>query len=151
MAKKIDIHAAELRIGATYPAPYDEPCKTRERRRLGDAAGLDQFGVNLLTLPPGAWSSQRHWHTAEDEFVFVVSGELVLVTNDGEEVMRAGDTAGFKAGDPNGHHLINRSGAPAVVLEIGSRRPGGGCDYPDCDMTIPEGAKGIFHRDGRPY
>ncbi len=151
MTKKIDIATANLRKGSMYPAPYDEPCKERERRQLGDAAGLTQFGVNLLTLPPGVWSSQRHWHGDEDEFVFVVSGEVVLITDDGEEVLHAGDSAGFKAGEPNGHHLINRSAAPATVLEVGTRRPGGAVDYPDCDMTIPEGAKGIFHRDGRPY
>ena len=151
MTGKIDVQTARERKGASYPSPYDEPCRTRERRQLGDAAGLTQFGVNLLRLPPGGWSSQRHWHSNEDEFVFVVSGEVVLVTDDGEEPLKAGDCAGFPAGEPNGHHLINRSDADATVLEVGSRRPGGSVDYPDCDMIIPEGARRIFHRDGTPY
>src|SRR5690348_6647438 len=99
--KKIDISAAKVSIGSGYPAPYDEPCRQRKRLRLGDVAALTQFGVNLLRLPPGVWSSQRHWHTAEDEFVYVLEGEVVLVTDDGEEVLRAGDCAGFKAGDSN--------------------------------------------------
>jgi len=122
------ISAAADRMPAMVESPFDEPCRKRERRRLGDAAGLTQFGVNLLRLPPGAWSSQRHWHTKEDEFVFVLSGEVVLVTDSGEEVLRAGDAAGFKADDPNGHCLRNRSNRDAQVLEIGtpsalSKRP----------------------------
>jgi len=152
MAKKIDVSAAPLIVGSRYPHPYDEPCKTRERRQLGNAAGLTQFGVNLLRLPPGAWSSQRHWHEAEDEFVYVVQGEVVMVTGDGEEVLCAGDCAGFPANDRNGHHLQNRSGEDALVLEVGSRRPGEGeCDYPDVDMTWPKGARFVTHKDGTPY
>ena len=96
--KKIDKTAAPVLNGTRYPEPYDQPCRARSRIRLGDAAGLEQFGVNLCRLPPGAWSSQRHWHTEEDEFVYVVEGELVLVTDEGEETLRAGDCAGFKAG-----------------------------------------------------
>src|SRR3569623_1829705 len=107
MAKKIDIGALPLQLGTFYPPPYDQPCRARERRRLGDAAGLTQFGVNLLRLPPGAWASQRHWHTKEDEFTFVVQGEVVLVTDDGEEILKAGDCAGFPASEQNGHHLQN--------------------------------------------
>src|SRR3979409_1384594 len=118
---KIDIDSAPTRFGAGYPPPYDEPCKARRRWQLGDAAGLTQFGVNLLRLPPGAWSSQRHWHSGEDEFVYIVSGEGMLVTDAGEEVLRAGDCAGFKANDGDGHQLQNRSGQDAIVLEIGSR------------------------------
>ena len=150
MTRKIDIPAAPTRKGSAYPMPYDEPCLERQRWRLGDAAGLTQFGVNVLRLPAGAWSSQRHWHSREDEFIYILEGEVVLVTNAGEEVLKAGDCAGFKAGDEDGHHLQNRSGAEAVVLEVGTRNPGGACDYPDIDMTIPEG-KGLHHRDGRPY
>ena len=113
---------------------------------------MTQFGVNLLRLPPGAWSSQRHWHTAEDEFVYVLSGEVTLVTDSGDEILRAGDCAGFKAGDPNGHCLQNRSQADAVVLEIGSRFPEeDACDYPDIDMIAPAGAPHYAHRDGTPY
>src|SRR5213076_2828238 len=101
MAKRIDVAKLEAIVGTLYPPPFDEPCRPRERTKLGDAAGLSQFGVNLLRLPPGAWSSQRHWHTREDEFVYVLSGEVVLVTNGGEEVLRAGDAAGFPGGDAN--------------------------------------------------
>ncbi|HYE42303.1 MAG TPA: cupin domain-containing protein, partial [Caulobacteraceae bacterium] len=111
---KIDKEAAPVRHGTGYPPPYDAPCKQRQRWRLGNAAGLDQFGVNLLRLPDGQWSSQRHWHTAEDEFVWVLEGEVVLVEDEGETVLKAGDCAGFKAGVRNGHHLVNRSGRDAL-------------------------------------
>ena len=151
--KRIDVDKMAALVGTLYPPPYDEPCRARERRRLGDAAGLTQFGVNLLVLPPGAWSSQRHWHTREDEFVYVLSGEVTLVTDAGEEVLRAGDAAGFKANDPNGHHLQNRSAHEARVLEIGTRVPDDAADYPDIDMVAPAGRKPTpyAHRDGRPY
>ena len=152
MARKIDIPSAPFVTGARYPMPYDAPCAPRQRWRLGDAAGLTQFGVNLLRLPAGAWSSQRHWHSAEDELIYVLEGEVVLVTDDGEELLATGDCAGFKAGDANGHHFQNRSDSEAVMLEIGSRRRGeGAVDYPDIDLVFPEGAKGFQHRDGRPY
>ena len=105
MSKKIDASALTPTIGTLYPPPYDAPCRARQRTRLGDAAGLTQFGVNLLRLPAGAWSSQRHWHTASDEFVYVLNGEVMLVTDAGAELLHAGDAAGFKAGEPNGHCL----------------------------------------------
>src|SRR5579871_3292153 len=117
MPKRIDPKDLPARAGSFYPPPYDEPCRARERKKLGDAAGLTQFGVNLLRLPPGAWSSQRHWHTHGDEFVYIVQGEAVLVTDDGEETLRAGDCAGFKAGDVDGHCLQNRSAAEVIALE----------------------------------
>lgn len=147
---KIDVAAAPPRRGSEYPPPYDRPCRERERRALGDVAGLTQFGVNLLRLPPGAWSSQRHWHSAEDEFLWVVDGEVVLVTDAGEEVLRPGDCAGFKAGVPDGHHLQNRSDRPALVLEVGSRRPDeDSADYPDIDLRwTPDGKT---HKDGTLY
>ena len=149
---KIDIDAAPTRFGTGYPPPFDAPCKNRRRWKLGDAAGLDQFGVNLLRLPPGQWTSQRHWHTAEDEFVWVVEGEVVLVTDEGEEVLRPGDCAAFKAGVANGHHIQNRSDREAVLLEIGTRDPqNDGCDYPDIDMIARPGEDGYRHRDGTPY
>jgi uncharacterized cupin superfamily protein len=153
MAKRIDIAALVPVIGSLYPAPFDLPCRTRERKRLGDAAGLTQFGVNLLRLPPGAWSSQRHWHTGSDEFVYVVAGEVVLVTDDGEAVLRAGDAAGFKAGDANGHSLRNHSASDALVLEIGTRVADDGAFYSDIDMMAPPGRKPAMyaHRDGTPY
>src|SRR5271156_1352358 len=121
--KKIDIDAIPLESGCNYPPPFDAPCLGATWRRLGRGSGLTAFGVNLSRIPPGKWSSQRHWHTHEDEFVMVLEGELTLVTDSGEETLRAGDTAAFKAGDPDGHHLINRSGADAVVLEIGTSDP----------------------------
>jgi uncharacterized cupin superfamily protein len=152
MARKIDVASAPHMKGARYPVPYDEPCAPRERWRLGDAAGLSQFGVNLLRLPAGAWSSQRHWHSAEDEFVYVLEGEVVLVTDAGEETFKAGDCAGFRAGDADGHHFQNRSGREAVLLEIGTRRRGEGfVDYPDIDLVFPVGGRGFQRRDGRPY
>jgi uncharacterized cupin superfamily protein len=149
---KIDIDNAPTGHGTGYPDEFAAPCKPRRRWRLGDAVGLDQFGVNLLRLPAGAWSSQRHWHSAEDEFVWVVEGEVVLVEEDGETVLVAGDCAGFKAGVPNGHRIENRSDREAVLLEVGSRRPADdACDYPDIDMILPKGADRYFHRDGTPY
>ena len=152
MTQKIDLSAATQAVGSGYPTPYDHPCRLRARRRLGDAAGLTQFGVNLMCLPPGAWSSQRHWHTAEDEFVYMLEGELVLVTESGEEMLRAGDCAGFKAGVADGHHLQNRSQQNAVYLEIGSRQPAtDGVTYPDIDLLAPAGATDYTHVDGSPY
>src|SRR5579862_1040622 len=150
MTKRIDVAALPSIVGTTYPPPFDEPCRPRERRRLGDAAGLTQFGVNLLRLAPGSWSSQRHWHTAEDEFLYVVAGEVTLVTDAGAEVLRAGDAAGFKANDHDGHCLQNRSGQDAVVLEIGSRVAGNMAYYNDIDMIAQPGGA-YTHRDGAAY
>ncbi len=153
MPKRIDIAALEPFVGTLYPPPFDGPCRARVRTRLGDAAGLTQFGVNLLQLPPGAWSSQRHWHTGSDEFVYVLSGEVVLVTDAGEEVLHAGDAAGFPANDTNGHCLQNRSPADAQVLEIGTRIADDSATYSDIDMLAPAGGKPAIytHRDGTPY
>ena len=153
MSAKINIAALIPVIGSLYPPPFNEPCLTRERRKLGDAAGLSQFGVNLLHLPPGAWSSQRHWHTLEDEFVFVLSGKVTLVTDAGEEILKPGDCVGFKAGDSNGHCLRNLSDEGATVLEIGSRIDGDGAFYPDIDLVAPgDGKPAIYtHRDGTAY
>lgn len=147
--KKIDKAAATIAKGTRYPAPYDQPCLARSRIHLGDAAGLDQFGVNLCRLPPGAWSSQRHWHTHEDEFIFVVEGEVVLVTDAGEEILKAGDCAGFKAGAPDGHHFQNRSAKDVLILEVGTRRTEDKAYYPDIDLVAS--GPGYFHRDGTPY
>jgi uncharacterized cupin superfamily protein len=148
---KIEVANAPCSAGSDYPEPYDVPCRDRVRRALGDAAGLTQFGVNLLQLPPGAWSGQRHWHTAEDEFVWILEGEVVLVTEGREEILRAGDCAGFKAGEPNGHHLQNRSDRLALILEVGSRRPHEDVvDYSDIDLRYSATA-GDMHKDGTPY
>src|SRR5208283_3618419 len=148
---KLDVTAAAKRVGSSYPAPFDKPAANRIRQALGDAGGLTQFGVNLLQLPPGAWSSQRHWHSAEDEFVYVISGEVVLITDNGEEVMRAGDCAAFPRNAPNGHHLVNKSGATAVCLEIGTRIPDDFVVYPDIDMVFDAKVDCFAHKDGVPY
>lgn len=131
---KIDPARVTVRRGSRYPAPYDEPCRAREALLLSDAAGLTQFGAVLMRLQPGAWSSQRHWHAREDEFVYVLEGELVLVTDAGEEIMRPGDSAGFKAGVRDGHHLQNRTGRVAVFLAVGTRDDADWGEYSDIDM-----------------
>ena len=118
---KIDIAAVPERKGSGYPPPFDAPCAERVRQRLGNAGGLTDFGVNLMRLPPGNWSSQRHWHSHEDELVYVLEGELTLIEDGGETLLRAGDCAAFAKGTGNGHHMINKSGAMAVYLEVGSR------------------------------
>lgn len=152
MSAKIDLKTAPVTTGSRYPAPYDEPCRARFRTRLGDAAGLTQFGVNLLRLPPGTWSSQRHWHSAEDEFVYVLEGEVVLVTNDGEQTLHAGDSAGFKCGVADGHQLQNRSSREVVLLEIGTRRPEEDeVEYPDIDLRVPPGRNGFTRKNGTRY
>jgi uncharacterized cupin superfamily protein len=152
MAKRIELTKLPVITGSGYPAPFDLPCAARARQRLGDAAGLTDFGVNLMRLPPGAWSSQRHWHSAEDEFVFIVDGEVMLVTDAGEELLRSGDCAGFKAGVKDGHHLQNRSGRDAILLEVGSRRVAEDeGEYSDIDMRFLKNDEGYAHRDGTPY
>jgi len=138
----LDPARVEPRIGSSYPRPYDAPCATRERRALGNALGLTQFGVNLLTLPPGAWSSQRHWHLNEDEFVYVLEGEVVLVTDAGEQVLGPGMVAGFPAGKRDGHHLVNRTGKPVRVLEVGTRAQNEYAEYSDIDMKVMSNAPG---------
>jgi uncharacterized cupin superfamily protein len=147
---KIDLASAPVRQGTAYPPPFDAPCLKRYRQRLGDAGGLTDFGINLLTLAPGVWSSQRHWHAKEDEFVYVVSGELVLITDAGEEILRAGDCAAFPKNDGNGHHLVNRSSANAVCLEIGTRSGGDSVVYPDIDLLV-DPSKGYTRKDGTAY
>jgi uncharacterized cupin superfamily protein len=150
MTKKIDIARAPISAGSRYPEPFDGPCRDKARHRLAVAAGLKRIGINLLELNPGAWSSQRHWHSRAEEFVYVLEGEVVLVTEGGEEVLRAGDCAAFLPGDPDGHHLQNRSGTPARILEIGSANmPGDVAHYPDVDLEAS--ASGYRHKDGTPY
>ena len=150
MTKRLDVKNLESITGTLYPPPFDEPCRARKRTRLGDPAGLTQFGVNLLRLPSGAWSSQRHWHTGEDEFVYVLAGEVVLVTDQGEEILSAGEAAGFPANEGNGHCLQNRSAHDVQVLEIGTRVPESMGYYSDIDMMVKPGT-GYTHRDGTPY
>ena len=148
---KIDLRAVPLRKGTGYPAEFNAQCAQRTRRRLGDAGGLVDFGVNLMTLPPGGWSSQRHWHSHEDEFVYVLDGELTLVEDHGETVLVAGECAAFPKGTGNGHHLQNRSATSAVYLEVGSRDPNDLTTCSDIDM-MSSNADGRFTRkDGTPY
>lgn len=148
--KKIDIERAPVSAGSRYPKPFDAPCQNKIRHRLAAAAGLKHIGVNLLELQPGAWSSQRHWHSQAEEFVYVLEGEVTLVTEGGEEILHAGDCAAFLPGDPDGHHLQNRSGAAARVLEIGSAYlPEDETVYPDVDLKAP--SSGYFRKDGTPY
>jgi uncharacterized cupin superfamily protein len=148
---RIDIARAPLRIGTSYPPPHDAPCRARRRVRLGDGGGLTDFGVNLLTLKPGVWSSQRHWHVSEDEFVYVLSGQVVLIDDAGETVLHAGDCAAFPKNDGNGHHLVNRSAGDAVLLEVGTRSGGDTAHYPDIDLLLDPARGGFVHRDGTPY
>jgi uncharacterized cupin superfamily protein len=149
--KKIDLSAVAVGGGSNYPPPFDQPCNGQTSQRLGRSQGLTMFGVNLTVIPPGEWSSQRHWHSHEDEFVWVVEGELTLVTDAGDETMGPGDCAAFKAGDPDGHHLVNKSDRPAKVLEIGNTDPRDRCVYADIDMVVEPGDQGYSHRDGAPY
>ena len=153
MTKKIDAAKMKPLVGTMYPDPYDQPCRARAKAKLGDLAGLTQFGVNLVRLGPGVWSSQRHWHTHEDEFVYVLEGEVVLVSDAGEEILRPGDAAGFKAGVADGHHLQNRSDKDVVLLEVGTRHEDCAAFYPDIDLVAPSHMKPAMytHRDGTPY
>jgi uncharacterized cupin superfamily protein len=152
---KIDLPSAPRASGSSYPAPHDEPCRGREGVRLGLAAGLTQFGVNLVILQPGAWSSQRHWHDIEDEFVWVLDDEVALIEDDGETVLRAGDCAGFKGGVRNGHHLVNRTDRPVRILTVGTRDDADHGEYPDIDMRfLPgrySGGGGFSRKDGTRY
>lgn len=148
----LDPMALPPRKGSGYPQPFAEPAKGREKRALGDPLGLTHFGVNLVKLPPGGFSSQRHWHTHEDEFVFVISGELTLVTDAGEQRLTAGMVAGFPAGNADGHHLVNRGKEPAVYLEVGDRIEADCAHYPDVDLYLEGGANPRFlHKNGEPY
>jgi uncharacterized cupin superfamily protein len=150
---KIDIASVKLEASSGYPQPYRAAVAGRSRQRLGNVVGLDQFGVNLTRLQPGAQSALRHWHAAEDEFVFMVEGTLVLCEDDGETVLKSGDAAGFKAGVANGHCLVNRSSQDAVYLEIGTRAVREQVDYPDVDLRVCKDENGLSytHKSGEPY
>ena len=148
---RIDVANVPERKGSGYPAEFAAACAERVRQRLGDAGGLTDFGVNLMRLPPGNWSSQRHWHSHEDEFVYVLAGEVVLVEDGGETLLRAGDCAAFAKNSGNGHHMINRSQATAIYLEIGSRAPDDVITCSDIDMMSPSSDGRFLHKDGTPY
>jgi uncharacterized cupin superfamily protein len=148
---KIDRDHVTGRKGSGYPPPFAALAGERFKQALGDAGGLTDFGVNLTHLPPGAWSSQRHWHSREDEFVYILAGELVLVTDAGEQTLAANECAAFAKNRPDGHHLINRGTETAVYLEIGSRRQDDVCHYPDVDLHWDGAAAVYTHKDGTPY
>lgn len=139
--------------GSSYPDRFKPAVAGRAKRRLGDALGLKRFGVNLTTIKPGACSALRHWHSLEDEFIYMVSGELVLVTNGGEQVLQTGMCAGFAAGNADGHHLINRSARDAVYLEVGDRDAQDAVTYPDDDLMALASTHGrrFLRKDGTPY
>jgi uncharacterized cupin superfamily protein len=148
---KINLAIVPQIKGVGYPPPFDVPCSDRMRQRIGNAGGLRDFGVNLMRLPPGNWSSQRHWHSHEDEFVYVLEGELTPIEDAGETVLRAGDCAAFPKGSGNGHHMINRSERTAVYLEVGSRQCEDLTTCSDIDL-MSANADGCFvHKDGTPY
>ena len=148
---RIDRAAVPKRIGVGYPEPFASLTAHRSRQRLGIAGGLTDFGVNLTRLPPGEWSSQRHWHSHEDEFVFVLEGELVLIEDGGETTLHTGDTAAFPKGTGDGHHMINRSQSDAVYLEIGSRHPEDVTTCSDVDMMSTNADGRFLHKNGAPY
>jgi uncharacterized cupin superfamily protein len=150
---KIDISRLAARAGTNYPDAFKHVVEGREKTALGDAVGLTQFGVNLTRIRPGAASSLRHWHQNEDEFVYILEGELVLVEDEGETILKPGDCAGFKANVPNGHHLVNKSNGDALYLEIGTRAPSERAHYPDVDLKFERDEKHvkILHKSGQPY
>jgi uncharacterized cupin superfamily protein len=150
---KIDIGKVPVDARSTYPEQFTHVVAGRSRKRLGVAAGLDQFGVNLTTLKPGAASALRHWHDKEDELVYVLEGELLLIEDGGEISLGPGDAAGFKAGATNGHHLLNKSNRDAIYLEIGTRSKRERVEYSDDDLVAVRDETGgrYLHKDGKPY
>lgn len=148
---KLDLDAIPETTKTGYPPPYNQPVAGRHYRRLGGPAGLTDFGVTLCRLVPGAWSSQRHWHTKEDEFAIVVEGEAVLVTDAGETPMRPGDCAAFPKNEGDAHHFINRSDRDCVLLVVGSDYPDDTCTYPDVDMHLPRNDGPFVRKDGSAF
>jgi uncharacterized cupin superfamily protein len=146
-----DVPAA---AGSTYPDQFKAAVAGRAKRRLGDALGLTLFGVNLTTIGPGAQSALRHWHSAQDEFIYLLEGELVLMTDEGEQVLKPGMCAGFPAGKANGHHLVNRTGRDAVYLEVGDRTPNDAVTYPDNNIVAQptgDGSRRFTKKDGSSF
>lgn len=146
---KLDLESIEQTNRTGYPPPFDKQMQGRWYRRLAPAGGLTEFGVSYVTLKPGAWSSQRHWHDAEDEFAVVISGEAVLVEDDGESLLRAGDCAAWPKGSKNGHHLRNESDRDCVFVVVGAGKSAGG-GYSDIDMLFTDDRR-FVHKDGSPY
>jgi uncharacterized cupin superfamily protein len=150
---KVDIAKVPVRSGSFYPAPFQAEHEGRHKQALGDAVGLTQFGVNLSRIEPGTSTALRHWHEQEDEFVYILDGQLVLIENDGETVLRPGDAAGFKAGSGNAHKLVNRTDRDALYLEVGTRAPTERAHYPDVDLLMERDERGrrYVHKNGEPY
>ncbi len=150
---KIDVARVPGVTGSGYPAPFKNVAGSRVRKSLGDAAGLTQFGVRLTRLPKGAGTSQRHWHLSEDEFIYVLEGQVTLITDAGEEILGPGEAAGFPAGVANGHCLVNKNDADAVFLEIGTRAPFDVGEYPDIDLRFMRMGKTEIYTNkaGVPY
>lgn len=151
MAKKLTLDPMTVDVNLTtiYPEEFKAICVGREKRKLGDSVGLKNFGVNLVTLKPGSASSQRHWHSHSDEFVYILQGQVTLVSDVGEEILGPGMAAGFPAGAEDGHQLVNKSETDVLYLEVGDRPPRDDIDYPDIDMLLRDGK--IVHKDGTPY
>ena len=140
--------------GTTYPQPFAELMRGRDKRALGDLFGLKNFGVNITRIAPGGISALRHWHRTQDEFIFVLQGRPTLVTEGGETQLEPGMCAGFRAGDANGHQIANRTAEEVVYLEVGDRSPGDAATYPDDDLRAeigPDGRWRYLHKDGKPY
>lgn len=150
---RINIANVPEQTSTNYPEPYRKVVAGRSRKRLGNAIGLDQFGVNICTLKPGAASSLRHAHECEDELVYILEGEVMMVEDDGETLLRAGDAAGWKANSGVHHHLVNRSGRNAVFLEVGTRAPRERATYTDADLIVVKDENGsrALHKSGEPY
>lgn len=150
----INLENVPKRTTTVYPNEFKPLIAGRIKQALGNAAGLKNFGVNLVTLAPGSCSALRHWHTKQDEFIYVISGEVTLITDAGEQILQPGMMAGFPAGEPDGHHLVNRSHAVVVYLEIGDRSPDDEGNYPDDDLIAKLGSDGNYiflHKDGTAY
>ena len=148
---KVDLESIKQTNRSSYPPPYNEDVAGRWYRRVGKAGGLTEIGISHVVLEPGAWSAQRHWHEGLDEFVVMLDGEAVLVEDDGETVLRAGDCAAFPKDVANGHHLVNRSDRPCTFLAIDNRRGEGDCHYPDADLHYDVGSNRFTHKDSTPY
>ena len=153
--KDMVVDPAELPVesGTPYPAPHDAIVQGRHRSRLSPVLGLTKFGVNALRIEPGAQSSARHWHSEQDEFVYVLEGEATLVTDEGDTIVKAGMAAGFPAGNPNGHTLVNRSNSDVLVLEVGDRPVSEDVEYPDIDMAnaVRDGKPNFTRKDGSAF
>jgi len=149
----IDPADVEGRFGAGFPAEFQAPFEAREKKALGVALGLTQFGVNLVTLPPGSASAPRHWHANEDEFVYILEGTPTMITETGRQDLSPGMVAGFKAGVEDAHHMVNESDADVVYIEIGSRAADEVCTLPDVDLSVRReaGQMKFLHKDGTPY